>query len=539
VGGRWRERAPLRFFLAGVVAWIVMMGVGGGLLGAAADPDGGPARQPEAAIGGTTLGLGCLLIVIVVCLGAKDLFVFVGRKAGVAGRGSTAFPGSAGYGQSTGYGASAPPRASAPRSEVRNRFRSAQRAAQAAWAAQQTARQGVQKQAGPEPQQAQQTAGAPANRKVTIFMLGFQSSGKTLMLAALYHCFGFGNAPGITLIPSQGAERELSALTREIQDTDIGYLPPGTGLGDTREWKFAVRVGWEHARADAFDLGYVDYAGEHAENLLNAKPDDPVDPRFYDQLGKADILMGVLDGGKICRLMTDGYDTRLAVEIQRLLRLLVLAEQKSVHLVISKWDLLTDRQRGRHYRLSEVVKKLEDLSPEFREFRANPRFTSMRIIPVSALGTDFVQPSPDGAVMHKIPGARWVPENATVPFYCSIPDIISNDIDRMTAHSAGTDGRQGMRSMLSARQLAWATLAALTIAEITFTATGHGITLAIPISKIAGRIREALEKPRRKDRPQRYDQDAALAHVLKACYENMDAFEQEWRLTGPQQQWGR
>jgi hypothetical protein len=369
-------------------------------------------------------------------------------------------------------------------------------------------------------------------------MLGFQSSGKTLMLAALYHCFGFGNAPGMTLVPSQDAERELSALTREIQDTDIGYLPPGTGLGETREWKFAVRVGWEHARADAFELGYVDYAGEHAENLLNANPDDPPDSRFLAQLAEADILMGVLDGGKISKLMTGGYDSRLAVEIQRLLRLLILADQTSVHLVISKWDLLMDSQRGRHYRLSEVVRKLEELSPQFRDFRANPRFKSMRIIPVSALGTDFVQPSPDGTVMHKISGARWAPENATVPFYCSIPDIISNDVARMAVHEDRADDSHGMRSLLSARQLAWATVAALTIAKITFTTTIHGITLAIPISKIIGKIRDALDKPQQGERPRRYDEDAALAHVLKACYQEKDAFEQEWRLTAPQQQWG-
>ena len=50
-----------------------------------------------------------------------------------------------------------------------------------------------------------------------ILVLGFKSSGKTLMLAALYQHFGFGSEPGMTLIPDDASERRLAELTKNIQ----------------------------------------------------------------------------------------------------------------------------------------------------------------------------------------------------------------------------------------------------------------------------------------------------------------------------------
>lgn len=382
-------------------------------------------------------------------------------------------------------------------------------------------------------------AASPARRRIMILVLGFKSSGKTLMLAALYQHFGFGSEPGMTLIPDDASERRLAELTKNIQDTDTPYLSEGTVRGGTTEWTFDVRVDWEHAHANAFELAYLDYAGEHAEELLAMNQEEAPDERFLGALANADILMGILDGGKICKLMS-GYDARLVIEMQRMLRLLVLARQKSIHLVISKWDLLVDNQNGRHYTMDEVVGKLESLSQPFRDFRLNPRFKSLRIIPVSALGTGFVRPSPDGTAMIKNPGAQWNPENVKVPFFCAIPDIIKNDVARMTAYAEGAKGREAMRSRLPG-QLAWATIATLTIANIALTITGHGVAAAIPFSRIIGCIREALDKRQHAtldkrqhaEKPRRYDPDEALARVLSICYANMDAYEQQWRIASP------
>ena len=146
-----------------------------------------------------------------------------------------------------------------------------------------------------------QPPAVPPRRKIMILMLGFKGSGKTLMLAALYQCFKLGGEPGITLIPDDASERKLSEITKNIQDIDTPYLPESTGRGETTEWAFSVRVDWEHAHANAFELVYLDYPGEHAEELLAVNPRKAPDERFLGALADADILMGVVDGGKVAQ----------------------------------------------------------------------------------------------------------------------------------------------------------------------------------------------------------------------------------------------
>ncbi len=471
-----------------------MVGAGVGLVHAASNPP----HQPLSAIGGTLIGVGIVLSLLFLGLlflglDVKDFFALL--TAPWARNGS--------------------PRVSrAPLPEPAN----------------------------PSPQQAGQpategSAGSAPKRKITILMLGFQSSGKTLMLAALYHRLRFGNEHGVTLLPDDASERKLSELTKMIQEEDS--FPEGTGWGKATLWTFAVEVRWEHARAGAFDLAYLDYAGENAARLLlKEKPDEAAEQGFLAALAEADILMGVLDGGKIRKLIAGDYDPRLAGEMQRLLRLLVLAkEKKSIHLVISKWDLLADDRRGLGLTLDDVVHRLEKLSQPFRDFRKNPQFSSLRIIPVSALGSGFVDPSPDDSTMTRIPYARWAPENADIPFYCAIPDIIKDDVERMAALAKKARGGRAKRSRLAGRQLAWVTIAALGLADIRCKLTGDLITVGIPFSGIIGYIREALEGRQRAQSPRQYDADGALAHVLSACYANMDDFEQKWGVSPPDQ-WG-
>jgi hypothetical protein len=371
----------------------------------------------------------------------------------------------------------------------------------------------------------------PDKRKIKILMLGYTASGKTLMLAALFQRFKLGGGYGITLIPDDVSERELSQITKDIQDTSHPYLPEGTGIGMTKEWRFDVRVDWEDTRESAFELAYLDYAGEHLKNLTAVGQQEDPDEQFMDALRDADVVMGVLDGSKVLRLMTDGYSDSLVTEIEQLLRLLVLAEQKSVHLVISKWDLLTDRA-GHPYTKRQVVGTLESYSSLFRDFLAHPRFKSMKIIPVAALGTGLARPDPDdpgGKKMIKVPGARWNPDSAAMPFYCAIPDIIQGDVKLLAAHADDDHGPKASEST-SIPRLSWVTFAAAAIAGVTLSVTSHGVTAALPFVQIIDRIREALDGRAHERKPLPYDPgQAALARVLRVCYENADRYmEQGW-----------
>ena len=384
---------------------------------------------------------------------------------------------------------------------------------------------------GPHPRQ---PSAVPPRDKIMILMLGFKGSGKTLMLAALYQCFKLGGEPGITLIPDNASERKLSEITKNIRDTGNPYLPESTPAGETTEWRFGVRVDWENARHLAFELAYLDYDGGHAENLGVVNPEEAPNEQFLQALRDASIVMGVLDGSKVLKLMTDGYSAPLVTEIEFILRCLVLTEQKSIHLVISKWDLLVDHRSGHHYTTKQVEATLESYSPQLRGFLRNPRFKSLRIIPMAALGTGFVHPDPDdpdGKTMIKNSGAQWKPEYAEIPFFCAIPDIIKGDVELLTAHADGNRGRKAARSRLSA--VSWVTIAAAGIAGITIATTTHGITATVAFVNIIARIRDALKDGTREGlrdgtregNSEQYGPDAALAHVLRACYENMDHYE--------------
>lgn len=173
------------------------------------------------------------------------------------------------------------------------------------------------------------------------------------------------------------------------------FFSVGTRAAETREWSFDVRVESGQQDATAFTLGYLDYAGQHAENLLSPGTDDPPDEGFYRALARADVLMGLIDGAALRRLMDRGYDADTVGSIERLLNILIRSGRRNIHLVLSKWDLMR-RPDGTLHPLSDVISRLDEVSDVFRNFRQNPWLINLRIIPVSALGLNgFVQPSED------------------------------------------------------------------------------------------------------------------------------------------------
>lgn len=364
--------------------------------------------------------------------------------------------------------------------------------------------------------------------QVTIMMLGFRGSGKTLMLASMFKHFRLGGAAGITLITDDQSERDLELLIDKIQDTTESYLPDSTGLGDTRAWDFGVRVLAERGKtADAFRLQYLDYAGEYAE-LASGAGGGEVDPVFKHTLESTDILIGVLDGEKLRRLLTEKDQQHVVFELERLLRLLIRANRPCVHLVISKWDRLSVAD-GRHFSLDEVVARLEAKSDGFRSFRLNPQFNRIRIIPVSTLGHGFVDVLPDGMTV-KRPGARWQPDRIALPFYCTLPDILSCDISQMSAHA---ENGSMNRTSLNRERLAQITLGVFAVADIAMKMTPHGMFVAVPFSAIGERVRTRLATVQRE--PEEFGQSQALARVLQASYKYSEDYDRDptWRVKPP------
>lgn len=364
-------------------------------------------------------------------------------------------------------------------------------------------------------------------RRVDVLMLGFSGSGKTLMLAGMFSRFRFGGASGITMYTDDASERDLEQIIGRIQDTEDDFLPEATPPGDPRTWSFGVRVDVAHGRrADAFTLNYLDYAGEYAAALAGAEGE--MNEAFIAALKDTDILMGVLDGDDLRRVLLGDARPETLVRIERLLRLLVRTDQRCVHLVISKWDALVDRD-GRRLGLDEVVSRLEQVSENFRDFRLNPRFSTLRIIPVSTFGHGFAKQDGQGRMV-KQHGAAWIPLNVDFPFSCAIPDILTGDVALMSAHRLGQDNR----TTLTAERLAKVTLAVFDLAGIVLKASGHGLVVAVPIHAIVERVRDSLPRwlSRTAVEP-KFDGNAALARVVEHCYARTAAFDEQWYVHPP------
>lgn len=371
-------------------------------------------------------------------------------------------------------------------------------------------------------------------REVSVLVLGFRGSGKTLMLASMFKQLRLGGRDGVTLTTDEASERELEQLITKIRDTSGNELPDATSLGDTREWRFSVRVSAEQAKtATALNLKYIDYAGENAENYIGAGSHE-IDRAFLETLKSSDILLGMLDGEKIRQLLMEpnpsATDSPHAHEIERLLRLIVRTDQKSVHLVISKWDRLVD-VRGRRLSLEEVVDRVERKVPGLRDFRSNPRFHTIRVIPVSTLGEGFIEVSNNGAWV-KRKGATWRPENVELPLYRALPDILAGDVALMASNAKAKSANS---TTIPRERLAQLTIGALQIADIAVKFSSHGLTVAVPFAAITERLRKQVFS-RQVVGPAPFGPQQALAHLLKTAYQHSDAFDgdPQWKIQSPQ-----
>lgn len=523
VGGSWRSRYPLRFFLWGLAVSIVLFAVGIALFTAANNKV--PPAEPEDDIGNLLAYLGLLLAITLIVLGIKDAAVHVARSLRKPGRVRPVWSPKAHatvptVNHSRPARAAKPPRANDIRVGLNRRIG----LLITALVAMLSKFHGKLLEGNKRGHQKANSV-ASGDRRVTILMLGFSGSGKTLMLASLYHYFAHGGPAGIRFITDNASNGVLVRLAAQIRDTPGGYFPAGTRAAETRQWSFKVRVESGAQEANAFTLAYLDYAGRYVESLLGPGADDPPDEKFERAVADADVLMGVIDGEQLRRLMAEGYNPGIVGSIERLLNILVRARQRNIHLVISKWDLMRG-PGGAYYTIADVINVLDRISDAFRYFRQNPRLGKLRIIPVSALGVNgFVSPGKmaDGA-MTRTPGVPWRPWNIQVPFFCAIPDIIRYDLARIDGRSADARGagRQGYASV------AKITLAVLSLVGMA-TFNVYGVTVTLPVNEIIKRIKKFLESRHERGKvPSRLDENEAIGYVLNECYSSVEEFEQQW-----------
>ncbi len=271
---------------------------------------------------------------------------------------------------------------------------------------------------GPALGQASIQAAVPTFQVVS---LGLPGSGKTLLLASMFHQLKTPTRQSYFLSASPADVARLTEWFAAMADTtEPAHWPVGTGLSETRRFTFTVKT----KTADLHEilrLDYLEYAGELLTQTRPSGADRQAD--LFAHVRSADALLGILDGHRI-RQHLDGHPRGWA-ELDRTLNILIphmMSATCPISFVLTKWDLLTDLHDDEDTRLAIV----SDLLMSNDHFRAlvgsHSTHRVVRLIPVSAVGRGFAELDADGHVV-KVPSARAQPTYADVPLSTVVPDV--------------------------------------------------------------------------------------------------------------------
>ncbi|GAA1513307.1 hypothetical protein GCM10009677_52970 [Sphaerisporangium rubeum] len=264
-----------------------------------------------------------------------------------------------------------------------------------------------------------------------VVALGLQGSGKTLLLASMYHCLRVPAGQSYFLHAPHRDVLQLNQWYAEMADTGTADLwPRGTAKGETRHFLFTVKTTVGGTPRPMFHLKYLEYAGEllsDPQTEGSGKQDE-----LFAHIRAADALLGVIDGYRL-RQHLDGHPAG-AAHLERTLNALLPAMIEAscpISFVITKWDLLADRYPDETRRLSVV----HDLLMSNAHFRTLIHLHSatriMRLVPVSAVGHGFATIDHDGDIV-KTAATAVHPTNVDVPLSAVVPDLFDQVEARLT-----------------------------------------------------------------------------------------------------------
>ena len=251
-----------------------------------------------------------------------------------------------------------------------------------------------------------------------VVALGLEGSGKTVLLASQFHVLKEPTADSGFFL--DGDLRQDQELFGHFGDTHAPW-PAGSQLGDIREFMFDCKA---HDSAGTvrtvFRISYLDYAGDLLE------PGVKHDGKIEAKVKQAHALLVIIDGRRVLQLLAGDREGDRYFDV-RLQPLLLLAGRAScpIQLIVTKWDLLRrpgESSGGDESRLHEVMACLEP-KLKIEHLVRGSHAQKARLIPVSAVGQDFVTVLDDGSVV-KRPGGRLAPVNAQVPLCAVLPDAI-------------------------------------------------------------------------------------------------------------------
>ena len=270
-----------------------------------------------------------------------------------------------------------------------------------------------------------------------VIALGPRGSGKTMLLASMYHQMQTWSGRSYFLTAPFDQVILLNQWFTAVADTSLDW-PSGTAVGSTRELTFTVRTrGASGALHTVMHLGYLEYAGGL---LTDAQaPGETGQADLLSRIESAHALLGIIDGYRI-RQSFDGHPEghmRLQQSITAMISLMMLSSSP-ITFVITKWDLLRDIDVDEDARLRQVRKFLMS-NHGFRDLvQAHSARRVVRLIPVSAVGPDFAELDAQGMVA-KLPDGHMRPTNVDAPLSAVVPDIfeqVERSMDRAKLEAA-------------------------------------------------------------------------------------------------------
>jgi hypothetical protein len=276
-----------------------------------------------------------------------------------------------------------------------------------------------------------------------VVALGLEGAGKTVLLASQFHKLSVGDRP--YFFDADFAQDQMLAwIYRRVGDTSSPW-PAGSPIGETREFLFDCKA---YSRSGpprtVFRISYLDYAGDRLEprNIAQEAGGD-----LEERVEQAHALLVVIDGQRV-RQLRAGHAQGHDYFDGRLVPLLRLAARKScpVQLIVTKWDLLCS--------LGGAPAAEEACLREIRECLLGDRHIEhvvhahgrhqnhVRLIPVSAVGSDFAELREDGTVA-KLRDGRLRPVHVEVPLCAVLPDVLQHverSLDRNPDIRSALDG---------------------------------------------------------------------------------------------------
>lgn len=266
-----------------------------------------------------------------------------------------------------------------------------------------------------------------------IIALGAQETGKTVLLASMFHRLSTElREGGFRLVTGLEQAADLSDLYATLRDPEDSW-PPGTMIGQTRSFTFdcvGTAGGRDHA---VLRFNYLDYAGELVGG--GRAPAAPAQGRQASQqdleqrLDAAHAIFGIIDGRRMVDALRGGRDGLLYLE-NTIVPMIVLMRRAAcpVHFILTKWDLFdsvgADEDEDND-RLELARKELLSYPPirNLVEQRRRARKV-VRLIPVSAIGRQFATMAADGHMV-KLPHGRLRPINVELPLCAVLPDLFA------------------------------------------------------------------------------------------------------------------